>query len=68
MISSHSKDVGIAGDFNINLLHISFCNEEHYAQFLDLILVHSLYPKIKLPTHTAENICSLTDNVLCSIL
>ena len=50
MISSHSKDVIITGDYNINLLHIDLCNEEHYGEFLDLMLGHSLYPQITLPT------------------
>ena len=26
----------VAGDFNINLLHVNICNKEHFGNFLEL--------------------------------
>ena len=43
------------------------CNKEHYGDFLDLMLGHSLFPKITLQTRTAENSCSLIDNIFATL-
>ena len=50
-----TNDLIVTGDFNINLLQVNMCNKEHYGDFLDLMLGHSLFPKITLPTRTGEN-------------
>ena len=39
-----SEDV--TGYFNIDLLQLNMCNKEHYGDFLDLMLGHSLFPKL----------------------
>ena len=52
---------------NINLLQVNMCNKEHYGDFLDLMLGHSLFPIITLPTRTAENSCSLIDNIFATL-
>ena len=57
----------IAGDFNINLLHIKMCNKEHFENFLDMMLGYSLFPKITHPTRLGENSCSLIDNIFCTL-
>ena len=55
------------GDFKINLLLVDKCNKEHYGDFLDLMLGHSLFLKITLPTRTAESSCSLFDNIFTTL-
>ena len=40
----------VTGDININLLPENMCNKEHYGDFLDVLLGHSLFSKIALPT------------------
>ena len=62
-----TNDLIVTGDFNINLLQVNMCNKEHYGNFLDLMLGHSLFPKITLPTRTAENSCSLIDNIFATL-
>ena len=62
-----TNDLIVTRDFNINLLQVNMCNKEHYGDFLDLMLGHSLFPKITLPTRTAENSCSLIDNIFATL-
>ena len=62
-----TNDLIVTGDFNINLLQVNMSNKEHYGDFLDLMLGHSLFPKITLPTRTAENSCSLIDNIFATL-
>ena len=57
----------ITGDFNINLLHINNCNKDHFGNFPDMLIGHSLFPKITFPTRLGENSCSLIDNIFCSL-
>ena len=57
----------VTGDFNINLLQVNMCNKEHYGDFLDLMLGHSLFLKITLPTRTVESSCSLIDNIFTTL-
>ena len=49
-LSETNRDVLIAGDFNINLLHINYVNKEHFSDFLDLMLGYGLFPKITFTT------------------
>ena len=62
-----TNDLIVTGDFDINLLQVNMCDKEHYGDFLDLMLGHSLFPKITLPTRTAENSCSLIDNIFATL-
>ena len=66
-LNDNNHELLIAGDFNINLLHINTCNKEHFGQFLDMLLSYSLFPKITFPTRLGENSCSLIDNIFCSL-
>ena len=67
-LTNNRDDFLIAGDFNINLLQINVVNKEHYAQFLDLMLAYSLFPKITFPTRTSESgSCTLIDNIFCKL-
>ena len=52
---NYNRDLLIPGDFYINLLHINYCNKEHFGNFLDLSLGYSLFPKISFPTRLGEN-------------
>ena len=58
-------DILLAGDFNINLLKIE--EREIYANFLELMMSHSFFPKITLPTRFSTHSCSLLDNVFCKL-
>ena len=62
-----TNELIVTVDFNINLLQVNMCNKGHYGDFLDLMLGHSLFPKITLPTTTAENSCSLIDNIFATL-
>ena len=64
---NYNRDLLIAGDFNINLLHINYCNKEHFGNFMDLFLGYSLFPKITFSTRLGENSCSLIDNIFGSL-
>ena len=66
-LNDNNHELLIAGDFNINLLHINTCNKEHFGQFLDMPLSYSLFPKITFPTRLGENSCSLINNIFCSL-
>ena len=67
-LTNNKEDFLIAGDFNINLLQINVMNEEHYAQFFDLMLAFSLFPKITFPTRTSESgSCTLIDDIFCKL-
>ena len=58
------RDVVIAGDFNINIIHVNNPNEKHYEEFLDLMLGYNLFPQITLPTRICDNrSCTLIDNI-----
>ena len=66
-LNDGNHELLIAADFNINLLHINNCNKDHFGNFLDMLLGHSLFPKITFPTRLGENSCSLIDNIFCSL-
>ena len=55
----------MAGDYNINLLKID--ERELFANFLELMMSHSLFPKITLPTRFSTHSCSLLDNIFCKL-
>ena len=67
LINDCNRELVIAGDYNINLLHVNHCNKEHFGNFLDMLLGYSLIPKITFPTRLGENSCSLIDNIFCSL-
>ena len=66
-LNDNNRNILIAGDFNINLLHINMCNKEHFGNFLDMMLGYSLFPKITHPTRLGENSCSLIDDIFCTL-
>ena len=47
-LSSSNTEVLICGDYNINLLKLTV--EAHFSDFFEMMLGHSYYPKITLPT------------------
>ena len=63
LLQTLKPDVVIAGDTNINLLNV---NEKKYiAEFFDVIISQSFYPKITLPTTFSDQSASLIDNFFC---
>ena len=65
-LSSTNAEVLIGGDYNINLLKIN--GEAHFSDFLDMVLGHSFYPQITLPTRLNNSSgATLIDNVLCKL-
>ena len=58
-------DVALAGDYNINLLQLE--ERQKYAEFFDVMLSFSLYPKITFPTRIGSQSCTLIDNIYCKL-
>ena len=64
-LSTANTEVLICGDYNINLLKLA--GESHLADFFDMILAHSFYPKIILPTRVNNSSgATLIDNIFVS--
>ena len=59
----------MAGDYNINLLHINRGIKEHFSDFLDLMSGDSMFPQITFPTQFSDNgnTCSLIDNIFSKL-
>ena len=66
-LNDNNRNMIIAGDFNINLLHINMCNKQHFGNFLDMMLGYSPLPKITHPTRLRDNSCSFIDNIFCTL-
>jgi hypothetical protein len=64
-LESNNNDVIIAGDFNIDLLHIN--DTQSYSDFFDMLTSHSFYPKITLPTRLSNKHGTLIDNLFCKL-
>ena len=65
-LSSSNTVVLICGDYNINLLELA--GESHLADFVDMMLGHSFYPKITLPTRVNNSSgATLIDNIFCKL-
>ena len=62
---SRKNDIMLAGDYNINLLKIN--ERQLFADFLELMMTHSFFPKITLPTRFSMHSCSLLDNIFCKL-
>ncbi len=59
-LESNRNETIITGDFNIDLLKI---NDKHiFSKYLDLLISHSFYPKITLPTRLSNKHGTLIDN------
>ena len=64
-LSTANTEVLICGDYNINLLKLA--GESHLADSLDMMVVHSFYPKITLPTRVnSSSGATLIDNIFIS--
>ena len=64
-LSENNRDFIMAGDYNINLLHLNYVNKEHFSDILDLMLGYSMFPKITFSNN--GNSCSLIDNIFCKL-
>ena len=61
-LSATNNEVLICGDYNINLLKMN--GETHYSDFFDMMLGHSFFPKITLPTRLNRTSgATLIDNI-----
>ena len=65
ILNDNGCDVALAGDYNINLLQLE--ERQKYCDFFDLMLSHSLYPKITFPTRIGTQSCTLIDNIYCKL-
>ncbi len=64
-LESNKNETIITGDFDIDLLKI---NEKHvFIEYFDLIISHSFYPKITLPTRLSNKHGTLIDNFFCKL-
>ena len=54
----------MAGDFNINLLHVDTYN--NVSNFIDIIYSQSLFPSIHKPTRITSKTATLIDNIFVS--
>ena len=65
-LSSSNTEVLICGDYNINLLKLT--GEAHFSDFFEMMLGHSYYPKIALPTRLNNSSgATLIDNIFCKL-
>ena len=65
-LSSSSTEVLVCGDYNINLLKMT--GEAHFSDFFEMMLGHSFYPKITLPTRLNNSSgATLIDNIYCKL-
>ena len=65
-LSSSNTEVLVCGDYNINLLKLT--GEAHFSDFFEMMLGHSFYPKITLPTRLNNSSgATLIDNVYCKL-
>ena len=64
--SSSNTEVLICGDYNINLLKLT--GEAHFSDFFEMMLGHSYYPKITLPTRLNNSSgATLIENIFCKL-
>ena len=65
-LSSSNTEVLICGDYNINLLKLT--GEAPFSDFFEMVLGHSYYPKLTLPTRlNNSNGATLIDNIFCKL-
>ena len=60
-----NNDIVIAGDFNINLLKLN--ENEMFSSFFDMLISHSFYTQITLPTRFTRTTGTLIDNLFCRL-
>ncbi len=64
-LESNKNETIITGDFNIDLLKIS--DKHIFSEYFDLLISHSFYPKITLPTTLTNKHGTLIDNFFCKL-
>ena len=65
-LSSSNTEVLVCGDYNINLLKMT--GEAHFSDFFEMMLGHSFYPKITLPTRlNTSSRATLIDYIYCKL-
>ena len=65
-LSSSNTEVLICGDYDINLLKLT--GEAHFSDFFEMMLGHSYYPKMTLPTRLNNySGATLIDNIFCKL-
>ena len=65
-LDTPNHNVILAGDFNINILKVH--ENILYSEFIDLLMSHSLSPKITLPTRLSTHNGTLIDNIFCKLV
>ena len=65
-LSSSNTEVLVCCDYNINLLKLT--GEAHFSDFFEIMLGHSYYPKITLPTRLSNSSgATIIDNTFCKL-
>jgi hypothetical protein len=64
-MSIKQSDSILAGDFNLNLLHVQ--SKSAVQRFLDHLISQGFHPSITLPTRFNERSATLIDNLFCKL-
>ena len=64
-LEKSNLNINLAGDYNLNLLKINV--NESFSEFFYLLVAHSLFPKITLPTRLAHDSATLIDHLFCKL-
>ena len=65
ILDNCNNDIIIAGNFNINVLKLK--ENDMFSSFFDMVISHSLYFQITLPTRFTRTTGTLIDNVFCRL-
>ena len=65
LLDKSGCDLALAGDFNINLLHLN--DRLKFQEFFDELTNFSLFPKITFPTRIGKQSSTLIDNIYCKL-
>ena len=66
IVNKENKLLYLMGDFNLNLLHVTSC--QRINEFLDVCIVHNIYPLIHTPTRVTNHSVTLLDNIMTNDL
>ena len=64
-LDKKTPNVLLAGDYNLNLLKVNELRT--HSDFLDLLMLHNLYPQITVPTRFSKFNATLIDNFFCKL-
>ena len=62
IVNNEKKILYLLGDFNINILKVG--KVQSVSDFLEILMLHSMFPHVQYPTRVTENSISLIDNII----